>query len=201
MLKSRPGPNTKIRGTTLAGDELMLAQGSNSLRLGAPRPSRGAPPAGGGGGAAAPEAAAGNAPPPTVILEPAAFESFIAGGRFMESHADLFRHPLATNQTGHTPEDIRDVIKSGALAQVLSFTTAWWSRNQAKQSVCLELCSAAAEPQLLNANASPPSQGSCLCLSSRPRMRKRSRRAASTASPFSSCRRAARRMSDGCVLG
>lgn len=114
------------------GDELGLPEGSLSLRFRSPRtPSHGPSTSGSTGsngatggsaggcgrGADASEAAANPAPTP-VVLEKEEFDSYVSGGKLLEWHADLFKHPLVTHRTGHTPEDVRSVIKEGELQGV-----------------------------------------------------------------------------------
>jgi hypothetical protein len=65
--------------------------------------------------------------PALVVLSPAEFDSFVADGRFLEWHTDLFKHPLATYHTGHTPEDVRAVIKEG---------TRSWAWNRSDTCLC-----------------------------------------------------------------
>jgi len=55
----------------------------------------------------------GNAAPPPVVLDEGEFDAYVSANRFLEWHLDLFQHPLATHRTGHTPEDVRAVIKAG----------------------------------------------------------------------------------------
>lgn len=94
--------------TNGTGDELGLPDGL-SQRFRSPRPAAAAA-AGDGAGAPPPS----NPPPPPVVMDKEEFEAAASGGRFLEWGAELFKHPLAAHRVGHTPEDIRAVIKEGA---------------------------------------------------------------------------------------
>lgn len=54
--------------------------------------------------------------PPPVVLSKDEFEATAAGGKFLEWHADLFKHKLVTHKHGYSMEHVREVIKSGGAA-------------------------------------------------------------------------------------
>ena len=60
------------------------------------------------------DAAAAAAPAP-VVLSRDEFDAWAAAGRFLEWHADPFKHALAAHRVGHTPEDVRAIVAAGRL--------------------------------------------------------------------------------------
>eukprot|EP00775_Hariotina_reticulata_P013032 gene13032-13161_t len=53
--------------------------------------------------------------PPPVIMSEEDFDAAAANGEFLESHTDLFMHPLVTRKHAHSWDHVREVIKSGKL--------------------------------------------------------------------------------------
>lgn len=62
--------------------------------------------------------------PEPVVMGKEEFEAAAAAGRFLEAHADLFKHKLATHRHAYSMEHVREVIKSGERDTV----QAYWLR-------------------------------------------------------------------------
>jgi hypothetical protein len=51
--------------------------------------------------------------PEPVVMGREEFEAAAAAGGFLEAHADLFKHKLATHRHAYSMEHVREIIKSG----------------------------------------------------------------------------------------
>jgi hypothetical protein len=56
------------------------------------------------------------------------FDAAAAAGGFLEAHADLFKHKLATHRHAYSMEHVREVIKSGEGAEVCCDSCAGYCR-------------------------------------------------------------------------
>jgi hypothetical protein len=170
------------------GDELGLPDGATSIRYRSPRhpDSRDGSSSGGGGGGHGDmsgasdqqeELPATNLAPPPVVLDREEFDAYVSGGKFLEWHPDLFCHPLATHRTGHTPEDVRAVIKAGASRFVKRQLSTSYNQSTV---VRMQL-----DQPLSTDQPPPPPQASSPSWSWRRRASRPSRPGAWTASPYS----------------
>lgn len=91
------------------GDELQLLTGNNDAT--APAPTTLAEQEGNEW-----DAAVDSNPvlgPAPVVLSKEEFDAAAGSGKFLEAHADMFKHPLVVHKHGHSMEHVKEVIKSG----------------------------------------------------------------------------------------